>query len=135
MVLDVASGQLSTLFRGPVTSAAFSPNGRDLAYAVKTEGGASVRIGTATSTGQAVVELVGRQVNLLGFSADAQPRYVLTLRQPATLLSCEDVSYGSDRKSDELTALRVAYDLESTVSALQRAALPSQLEHRLRAGA
>ena len=70
MILAVASGELSTLFRGPVTSAAFSLDGEHLAYAVKTADGASVKIGTATSAGGTLGELRGRQVELLGFSAD-----------------------------------------------------------------
>lgn len=72
MVLDVASGKLSTLFEGPVTSAVFSADGTRLAYAVKTENGASVRIGAPDSEGGAVGDLTGREVDLIGFSSDGQ---------------------------------------------------------------
>lgn len=69
-ILDVASGTLRTLVRGPVTSAAFSLDGKHLAYVVETAGGASVKLGTTTSAGRTVGEIQGRQVDLLGFSSD-----------------------------------------------------------------
>lgn len=70
LILDVASGKLSTLFEGPVTSAAFSPSGDRLAFTVKTDHGAALRLGTADSDGSTIGELQGREVDLLGFSAD-----------------------------------------------------------------
>jgi len=88
LVLDAVSGTVRTLVKGPVTSAVFSPDGKQLAYLEQGDGRATVYTGTPAHAGRPVATVPGLGVRLLGWRADGSSLFATgypDLRQQSNL--------------------------------------------------